>query len=101
MGGGDNEGILDLFCMKLNEVLRVKKLYAREVKEYWNIDIGLGHAKKVRNIAREGKKEKNFCVKTYWERSLLWKVCKCNYWLITSKILQENNLWLWKDDSMF
>lgn len=58
MGGGDNEGILDLFCMKLNEVLRVKKLYAREVKEYWNIDIVLGHAKKVRNIAREGKKKK-------------------------------------------
>lgn len=91
--------------MKLNEVLRVKKLYAREVKEYWNIDIGLGHAKKVMNIAREGgkkkEKRKKLCVKTYWERSLLWKVFKCNYWLITSKILQENNVWLWKDDSMF
>lgn len=47
--------------MKLNEVFRVKKLYAREVKEYWNIDIGLGHAKKVRNIAREGKKKKLLC----------------------------------------
>lgn len=77
--------------MKLNEVLRVKKLYAREVKEYWNIDIGLGHAKKVMNIAREGGKKKRKKKKTLCE-NILRKIIALESFQVQLLINNQQNI---------